>query len=113
MSIPDIPIKRLEEYNDVLADIANVLLFCGEQRIREDDLENLASPASQFRKEDGQEENRTLHEMERDVTKLWRKGGLAIAVIGLENQSRPDHAMPLRMIAYDGASYKSELLRIG
>lgn len=38
MGTKDKTTRRLEEYNDVFADIINVLVFNGERRVREDDL---------------------------------------------------------------------------
>ena len=38
MAEKDITEKRLEDYVDVFADIVNVLLFGGEERIRPEDL---------------------------------------------------------------------------
>ena len=36
----DLTEKILEDYNDVFADIVNVLLFNGERRVKESELEN-------------------------------------------------------------------------
>lgn len=36
----DINQKLLEDYNDVFADIMNVFMFDGEQRVKETDLRN-------------------------------------------------------------------------
>ena len=47
--------------------------------------------------------------MERDVAKRWRHHSLHISLIGLENQTDPDYKMPLRVICYDGASYRAQL----
>ena len=42
---------------------------------------------------------------------IGRKGYyVVIALLGLENQTKPDENMPLRVISYEGASYKSQLL---
>ena len=40
MAEKDIAEKNLEAWNDVFADIANVLLFDGKQIIKEEELEN-------------------------------------------------------------------------
>ena len=112
MAEKDITERHLEEFNDVFADIVNVLLFGGEAVVQEDELDNVGSSKDQFRAETEQVGNRSIHETERDITKIWKKGGVAISVIGLENQDEPDRTMPLRVLAYDGASYKSELIRM-
>ncbi len=104
MGRKDIGEKILESYNDVFADIVNVLLFHGETRLAEMDLEE-QGPRDAY-KADGE-----LREMERDVIKRWKRGELRIASIGMENQSAPDSAMPLRVLAYDGAEYRAQLLK--
>lgn len=104
MSQKDILEKVLEDYNDVFADIVNVLLFDGKEIVNEKELLN-AKDKSQYKADD-----RVLHEQERDVAKFWTKGKLRIALCGLENQTKIDNDMPLRVIGYDGAAYRSELL---
>ena len=66
MAEKDIAEKTLEAYNDVFADIVNVLLFQGRHFVKEDELEE-ESPNSSY-KADGK-----LHAQERDVAKYWRK----------------------------------------
>ena len=104
MAEQDMTEKTLESYNDVFADIVNVLLFKGKRLIGEDDLtpESLRS----IYKADGK-----LHEQERDVAKRWQKGNVRIAILGFENQTEADADMPLRVISYDGAAYRSQLLK--
>lgn len=103
MANKDISEKHLEAWNDVFADIVNVLLFDGRRLIREDELES-DTKDSMF-KADGE-----IHEQERDVSKFWKNGEIRISLLGFENQTRQDYDMPLRVISYDGASYKQELL---
>ena len=101
MGAKDIAEKHLEELNDVFADIVNVLLFNGEQVVKENDLE--ADTVKTMIKSDGK-----LHEQERDVSKFWKNGKIRLSIFGLENQTDQDAAMPLRIISYDGASYKQQ-----
>ena len=49
MAEKDIAEKTLEAYNDVFADIINVLLFNGEQQVKEDELEE-ESPNSAIKR---------------------------------------------------------------
>ena len=51
-----------------------------------------------------------LHEIERDVAKRWKNGNIRVACIGFENQIASDPDMPLRVIGYDGAEYRAQLL---
>ena len=107
MAKKDMTEKTLEALNDVFADIVNGLLFKGEQVLREDDLTD-AQPFSMY-KADGK-----LHEQERDVAKYWidqsgERIRVRIAFLGIENQTKYDKDMPLRVMGYDGAAYRSEL----
>ena len=105
MGEKDITEKTLEDYNDVFADIINVFLFGGERLVREDDLINTRN-RSQL-KIAGE-----IHEQERDNAKIWKNGLLRIAFIGIENQTVIDNTEPARVLSYDGASYKEQLLEI-
>lgn len=104
MAEKDIAEKTLEAYNDVFADIINVLLFNGKTLVKEDELEE-ESPNSSYKADN------KLHAQERDIAKYWRKGLVRIAFYGIENQSSVDADMPLRLIGYDGAAYRSQLLK--
>ena len=103
MGEKDIAEKNLEAFNDVFADIVNVLLFKGNKLMKEKDLES-AVKDSMF-KADGK-----IHQQERDVSKFWKNGEIRISILSFENQTNPDKDMPLRVISYDGASYKQQLL---
>lgn len=103
MTEKDMTEKILESYNDVFSDIVNVLLFRGEEILKPEELEDQA-PRSYY-KADGR-----LREMERDVAKRWKRGSIRIACIGIENQTEADPDMVFRVIAYDGAEYRAQLL---
>jgi hypothetical protein len=98
----DITEKTLESYNDVFADIINVFAFQGEQVVHAKELSD-ALPRS-FYKADGK-----IRQQERDVAKYWRKHRIRIATFGIENQTEADADMPLRVIGYDGASYRAQI----
>lgn len=102
MGQKDLSEKILVAYDDVFADIVNVLLFGGQCKIQPEELED--RQARLFYKEKD-----VLHEMERDVVKRWRKGEVRFACIGIENQTAADPDMPLRVIGYDGAAYRAQL----
>lgn len=99
----DITERKLEEYNDVFADIVNAYYFGGEQLVKEDELEPAATLEG-YKAEDG------IHQQERDVSKIWKHAGFRIATLGIENQSAIDPDMPLRVMGYDGAAYRAQLL---
>ena len=95
MAEKDMIEKTLEGYNDVFADIVNGLLFGGEPLIDEKSLVD-AAPASMY-KIDGD-----VHEEERDVAKYWvnqgEKVNVRISLLAMENQTKYDPDMPLRVM---------------
>ena len=101
----DIIEKQLEDYNEVFADIVNGLLFDGKHVVEESQLDDM-QVFSQYKADDGK-----LHEEERDNLKRWHDGLINIATIGIENQSDIFKYMPLRVIGYDGAAYRAQLLK--
>ena len=105
MGTKDITEKTLEAYNDVFADIINVLLFNGKLLVDENDLEEDA-PRSSYKTKG------KIHEMERDVSKFWKKFNVRIAFFGFENQTETDSYMAPRIIGYDGTAYRSQLLDV-
>lgn len=104
MAEKDIAEKTLEAYNDVFADIINVLLFNGKTLVKENELEE-ENPNSSYKADN------KLHAQERDIAKYWRKGLVRIAFYGIENQTIVDIDMPLRLYGYDGAAYRAQLLK--
>ena len=102
MGEKDITEKILADYNDVFADIVNVLLFGGKTIVDENMLESIKDK-SQY-KTDGE-----IHQEERDVSKVLKGKNVHIAFIGFEHQTDVDSKEALRVIAYDGAAYKRQL----
>lgn len=102
MAEKDIMEKTLESYNDVFSNIVNALLFDGVEEVKPDELEQ-ATPRSYYKAEG------KLREQERDIAKYWRKVNLRISLYGLENETSAEDDMPLRIIGYDGASYRDQL----
>ena len=94
----DITQKTLERYNDVFADIINVLLFNGESVVTEDSLTDVL-PGS-ILKMDGR-----IRTQYRDIAKYWHNSKIKLSMFGLENQTKPEKRMPLRVFGYDGAEY--------
>lgn len=95
--------KMLADYNDVFADIINGLVFKGEQRVTPESLENISTKSVYKGRKN------KLHEQERDIVKLWKERDIEFAIYGMENQTLPEKYMPLRILGYDGASYRSQL----
>lgn len=105
MGQKDISQKALESLNDVFADIVNGIIFNGKDTVKEEDLED-ALTISVFSKDS------KLHEQNRDVAKIWKENNIRVAFVGIENQTKSDQYMPLRLMAYDGACYKRQLIDI-
>ena len=111
MAEKDMLEKKLEAYNDVFADIVNVLLFDGEEIVKEDELEQITTHSTY--KSDGK-----IREQDRDVLKGWNKvknddnevkATVRIALLGAENQTVPEDDFPLRLMGYDGSEYRGQL----
>ena len=98
----DLSEKTLIGINEVFADIFNVLGF-KEELIKEEDLKD--APVVNAYKE-----NDSLHGLYSDVSKYYNNGQLTIALLNIENQSKIDKDMPLRIIGYEGAKYNSQLI---
>ena len=105
MGEKDITQKNFEAYNDVFSDIVNGTLFDGREVIKPDSLVD-AVAKSQYKADDD-----VIHEQERDVAKYWTDKNcyIRLALFGIENQLAIDTDMPLRVIGYDGSSYRDEM----
>lgn len=94
--------KKLGNYDDVFADIFNVLVFRGEKRILDSELSTgMARSGYQV---DGQ-----FAEQERDILKYWETNCMKLSVLGIENQTKEDPDLAARCISYDGADYRDQL----
>ena len=103
MGEKDILEKKLLMFNDVFAEFVNGIMFDGEEVVKEDELTDLAG-WSHYKGDDSKHRYQ-----DRDVVKLWKKKGLVISLIGIENQDVPDEDMVFRVLSYDGASYRTQL----
>ena len=103
MAEKDTSARTLEEYNDVFADIINVIAFGGEQCVAPEDLIDVES-RNGYHSDAGE-----LCSQDRDIVKRWKKHPVEFVLFGLENQEYPDPDMPFRGFSYDGFSYRREL----
>ena len=105
MGQKDITQKHFEAYNDVFSDIVNGTLFDGREVIKPEALVD-AVAKSQYKADDN-----VIHEQERDVAKYWTDKNcyIRLALLGVENQLAIDMDMPLRVMGYDGSSYRDEM----
>lgn len=95
--------KVLEAFNDVFADIVNGLLFDGRPVAQEGEFSDAATWS--YYKASGE-----LRDQERDVVKYWKKSNLCISLVGLENQTKKDPYMPIRVMSYDAAEYRAQIV---
>jgi len=102
MQEKDLIEKHLENYEDVFIDVINVLLFRGKKVLQGEILEQ--SVTQSFYSLEGH-----IHGQDRDIAKYWLAGNVRVAFLGIENQSRIDKYMPMRIIGYDGAVYRGQL----
>ena len=103
MKEKDLAEKQLEVYEDVYADIVNVLLFQGEKVVTDTEFETANTQSTYIGASN-------LHGQERDAAKYWKSDAIRLAFIGVENQTKVDKSMPLRIMGYDGAAYRAQLL---
>lgn len=103
MGEKDILEKKLLAFNDVFAEFLNGVMFDGKDVVKEDELFDVQS-WSQYKGDD----NRHRYQ-DRDVVKLWKRKGVIVSLIGIENQDIPDKDMVFRVLSYDGASYRTQL----
>lgn len=54
----------------------------------------------------------TLHEQERDILKVWKKGENYKIIFGIENQTNTDTTMSFRVMGYDAAITQGETLKL-
>ena len=104
MGEKDILEKKLLMFNDVFADFVNGIMFDGKDVVKEDELVDL-SGWSHYKSDDSKHRFQ-----DRDVVKLWKKENVVISLIGIENQDIPDKNMVFRVLSYDGASYRTQLV---
>ena len=105
MAEKDFREKKFISFNDIFADIINVLLFNGSNRVKDTDLESGGMLRSGYKVDD------RFAEQERDVKKYWLNGSVRLAVLGIENQTDQDSDFIFRGIGYDGAEYREQLRR--
>ena len=137
MKEQDSVMKTLESYNDVFADIVNVLIFGGKRVVRTNALtdaipysyykagksppgENTIVDVAQYAGSENNtsteakgKKNASIHGQERDVAKFWKRSRIRLCLFGLENQTTIEPMMPLRVMSYDAANYMGQFLEKG
>lgn len=101
----DIAEKHFTEHNDIFADLFNMAFHNGRPVILPEHL--TPRPTRELITE-----SEKFGELERDVSKVWKKMNVNLAILGLENQSQPDKYMPIRAYCYNAATYHEQLEQI-
>lgn len=103
MGQKDIIEKQLEEYNDVFADIYNVLVF--EKNVIDE--KRLQDGATESRYKDG---SGLCRDQRRDVMKTYfDEYRMELAFIGIDNQTEVDKYIPVRVLGYDYGKYRRQV----
>lgn len=103
MAEKDLASKKIEDYNEVFADIYNTLLFQSPV-INPDWLK--AGPTESIYKTD----SIALNSQGRDILKKYHnETHLVISSFGIENQASIDTKMPIRIMGYDAGTYRQQL----
>ena len=90
------------------ADLINGFIFCGEQVVSEEDVQEMDSNVTDVF---GRLRNRFMVQKYRDcVRKIVFDTGFAI--VGIENQDQVHYAMPVRIMLEDAAGYDRQLRHI-
>lgn len=87
---------------DFFADIHNVLLF-GEEVIKEEELTDGATEST-YKAEEGKIRNQF-----RDTSKFYQNSMYKLALLGIENESKIDKDIPIRLMGYDYTAYRSQI----
>lgn len=105
----DAVLKEYWDDCDRFADLFNAVLFEGDEIIRSDELETVDTEESQvFEHKDYSEPVKAF----RDKIKVCKKSaisGVEFVLLGLENQTYVDYAMPIRVMGYDYYVYNKQL----
>ena len=89
------------------ADFYNGSVFCGEKVIQPEELE-LISGESHKLEEDKDKNKQEIHRY-RDVIMHWKKYGINLAILAIENQQNIHLAMPVRNMMYDSLAYQEQI----
>lgn len=108
MGQKDISLVRYFEDEDRYADLINGFIFGGERVVSGADIQELDSRITGFlsKIKDGFKIQKYRDSVRKVVL------GLGFAIIGLENQDRVHHAMPIRIMLEDAAGYDKQMRRI-
>ena len=103
MAEKDLAGKKIEDFNEVFADIYNTLLF--RRHILVPECLKAGATESIYKTD-----ARDLNSQSRDILKkYYDKANLVISSFGIENQASIDENMPIRVMGYDAGTYRQQL----
>lgn len=100
----DVIVKNYWRDKDRFADLFNAALFHGESVISAEHLTE--GPTEMIGKTDSTTEG--FLSKYRDMMMSYSYEGIALAILGLENQDHIHYAMPLRALIYDCMNYQEQ-----
>ena len=107
---PDTIFKNYWRDNSRFADIVNA--FLSKNLISPDELEELDTDMSIFISKDDNVDSKKGARDILKIAKVSKKTGMCFLIVGLENQTYVDYAMPVRVLVYDGTSYYKQVKSI-
>ena len=105
----DAATKQYMSHRDVVADAFNFYLYGGEQRILPERLRKMDATelASLYGKTDGGSVQKIRDEL--IVWEMMRDEDAVYVILGIENQTHIDYAMPVRDMLYDALQYARQV----
>lgn len=114
MSTTDTVTKEFISDNEVFADVVNFLIFDGEKVVTPDSLVEMDSTSVAVPY--GTDNTGTPVQKERDVVKnvtCKMYSDMVFAIVGIENQTSINYAMPVRNMLYDALTYTGQVEKAG
>lgn len=109
---------RTQEYlsdNKRFADIVNYYIYDGEQIIKPDDLHEMDTNEIAFPYGEGDNDSSDIIQKYRDILKgacVMTDDEVTYLIIGMENQSEVQYAMPVKDMLYDAEQYTKQVSAI-
>ena len=110
MGNKDAVTREFMDDNTYFADFCNYYIYDGEQRIQPDQLHTLNTKLPTHTKKKNVRQ-KSQNQQERDILKYVSAktdNNAAYLIVGIENQSDIDYAMPARTMLYDALQYKQQ-----
>ncbi len=98
MGDKDLCEKALFGFNDVFADVCNGVIFNVPGKVKPEDLQPYPTESLVL------EDSSATHGF-RDVAKVYRRNGINLLLVGLENQTKVDYQMVARVMLADARHY--------